>query len=201
MSRKDDGPDTGAKSPTGAADTRAWNSRLALSWVILPLLSGCDGLFSPAPSPPPSDDGTDVDETPASCGGAGEPCCSSGVCDAGFACDDTTQTCEVLLACRGPYTYAVGVVSSETRCPITIVTQAAATPLEADLCVRASLPITRSTVPIGSVVSRFEYCLTSTLLGSSSTVSVEAFSAADARVCVNQQCLNCTVAAVPGPCP
>ncbi|RYZ43760.1 MAG: hypothetical protein EOO71_02040 [Myxococcaceae bacterium] len=137
------------------------------------------------------------------CNAEGATCCSGNNCTNGLMCDGETQKCVATAteSCgQGPNAFLFNIRRADTLCGSVIsfnetTLEAAKTCLQPQMT-QQNLEFVAST----EVLKKVEVCNSESGFDPSATVTVEAFSDADALVCAHSLCINCK-STVLGPCP
>ena len=145
-----------------------------------------------------NNDSEDVCRT--TCGGNGQDCCPGNECASGLNCinGDTCQSGP--LACSGALTWYVGVFNATTRCAEVAINVKADTQAEAAECAAGLLKAGQAARPPQQQPNppqQYTVCVGGSDIipgGPFGTQTIEAFTDADAQVCLQSQCTNCEVA-------
>ena len=142
-------------------------------------------------------DGEDICRT--DCGSAGQDCCEHNVCASGLTCINGASCESGPLECSGALTWYVGTFNATTRCAGIPIIVKADTQAEAAQCAGGQLPAGSAGRPPQQQANppqQYTGCIGGSVynpLNPFGTVTFEAFTDADAQVCLQSQCTNCEV--------
>ncbi|WP_224243483.1 hypothetical protein [Hyalangium gracile] len=162
----------------------------------------CQGGLTCDPKP------NSADVCSSTCGQLNKQCCSSNVCAPGLTCNGNNKTCITsnTSQCNGSTQFFVGMLDLTTRCAIEPIAVMANSAAEATTCAQGvvqQLGLSgyvelKSPTQFPNVGNTYNFCSKSAI-DPGSTVTVHAFSDADAQACVQGYCsLTCTI--TPGAC-